>query len=132
MGDNSSGSFAENGREALLKAGCQESATEFFVEKIVGILDDYAACAGEGTKVKYRSWKSPVNMEFRILIPGKPFDLFTEGKGAENRAIDKMFSVNLNNGTPRMSYKYTNKSNYIAISIPLEDKPKKLIKDPVV
>ena len=50
--DNSSGSFAENGREALLKAGFPESDTAFFVEKMVGILDDYAACAGEGAKVK--------------------------------------------------------------------------------
>ena len=71
-------------------------------------------------------------MEFRILIPGEPFDPFTEGKDAQNRAIDKLFSANLNNGTPRISYKYTNKCNVIAISIPLQDKPKKLIKDPVV
>ena len=132
MGDNASGSFAENGRAALLKAGFPESETAFFVEKMVGILDDYAAYAGEGTKVKYRSWKSPISMEFRILIPGKPFDPFTEGKGASNRAIDELFSANLNNGTPRISYKYTNKCNVIAICIPLEDKPKKLIKNPVV
>ena len=132
MGDNSSGSFAKDSREALLKAGFPEFEAEFFVEKMVGILDDYAACAGEVTKVKYRSWKSVVNMEFRILIPGKPFDPFSEGKDAWNRAIDKMFSANLNNGTPRMFCKYANKCNYIAISIPLGYKPRKLIKDPVV
>ena len=131
-GDNASGSLAENGRKVLLKAGFPESTTEYFVEKMVGVLDDYAACAGEGAKVKYWGWKSPVNMEFRILIPGEPFDPFTEGKDAQNRAIDKLFSANLNNGTPRISYKYTNKCNVIAISIPLQDKPKKLIKDPVV
>jgi len=72
MGDNTSGSFAEDIREAFLKAGFPEPETDFFSGKIVGILDDYAACAGKGAKVKYRCWKSPVNMEFRILIPGEP------------------------------------------------------------
>ena len=131
-GDNSSGSFAENSREVLLKAGFPESETAFFVEKMAGILDDYTACAGEGTKVKYRSWKSPVSMGFRILIPGEPFDPFTQGKGAQNRAIDEMFSVNLNSGIPRISYQYINQCNFISINIPLENKPKKLIRDPVV
>ena len=45
-GDNASGSLAENGRKVLLKAGFPESTTEYFVEKMVGVLDDYAACAG--------------------------------------------------------------------------------------
>ena len=111
MADNSSGTFAQDSRGALLKAGFPEGETDFFIGKFIDVLDDYTACTGEGAKVKYRIWKSLVNMEFRILIPGEPFDPFTDGKGAENRAIDEMFSVNLNNGTPRMSHKYTNKCN---------------------
>ncbi|MBR5344820.1 MAG: cation:dicarboxylase symporter family transporter [Clostridia bacterium] len=132
MGDNSSSAFADYSREALLKAGFPESDTDFFVGKIVNLLDDYTACAGEGATVKYWVWKGLVNMEFRILIPGVPFDPFADGKGAQNRAIDEMVSVNLDNGTPRMSYKYANKCNIISISIPLAAKPKMRIKDPVV
>ena len=132
IGDNASGAFAEDSRAALLKAGFPEPETDFFVAKFVDVLDDYTACAGEGAKVKYRIRKSLVNMEFRILIPGDSFDPFADGNGAENRTVDEMFSVNLNNGTPRMSHKYANNCNIISISIPLSDKPKKLIKDPVV
>ena len=70
MGDNSSGAFAEDSCCALLKAGFPEAQATFIVRKFVKMLDDYTALAGEGAKVKYRIWKSPVNMEVRIQIPG--------------------------------------------------------------
>ena len=131
-GDSSSCAFADDSREVLRKAGFPNADTDFFVSKIVGVLDDYSASAEEGAKVKYRIWRNLVSVEFRIVVQGKYFDPFADGKGAKNRLIDEMFSVNLNSGTPRISCTHAHKSNIISISVPLAVKPKKLIRDPVI
>lgn len=103
-----------------------------FIQKLVSVLDDYADCHGEGVKVKYLIWKGIVNMEFRVLIPGEAFDPFMEGDGAQERSFEKMFSLNLSAGNSRLTYRYTKKCNCISLSIPLSEKSKKIIKDPVV
>ena len=130
--DNALNPIVTDSLEVFRKAGFSESEISFFNERIVGLLDDYAASIGKGAKVKYQIWKSPVNVEIRIHIPGAPFDPFKEGVDAQKRVYDEMFSRNPGFGGLRLSYKYRIKINNIAISIPLAEKPKKIFKDPVV
>ena len=130
--DNALNPIVTDSLEIFRKAGFSESEISFFNERIVGLLDDYAASIGKGAKVKYLIWKSPVNVEIRIQIPGPPFDPFKEGVDAQKRVYDELFSRNPGSGGLRLSYKYRIKINNIAISIPLAEKPKKIFKDPVV
>ena len=123
-GDSSSCAFADDSREVLRKAGFPNADTDFFVSKIVGVLDDYSASAEEGAKVKYRIWRNLVSVEFRIVVQGKYFDPFADGKGAKNRLIDEMFSVNLNSGTPRISYKYSKNAILLPSAFPCKTNPK--------
>lgn len=132
MSDNTSNAMVEDSRKILLKSGFSASEAEMFIQKLVSVLDDYADCLGEGVKVKYLIWKGIVNMEFRVLIPGEAFDPFMEGDGAQERSFEKMFSLNLSAGNSRLTYRYTKKCNCISLSIPLSEKSKKIIKDPVV
>ena len=41
--NNQTSSFAEDSREVLRKAGFSDSETDLFVERAVGVLDDYTA-----------------------------------------------------------------------------------------
>ena len=130
--DNTSNVIVEDTRNALLKAGFSDSDTDLFAGNMIEVLDDYAAFGGDGAEMKYRIWKGLMRMNIQILIPGEAFDPFTDGNGAEKRSFEKMFSLNLNAEDIEISYKYGMKCNIISISIPLEKKPKKVIKDPVV
>jgi hypothetical protein len=132
MDDNASNPIVTDGEQVLLKAGFSELEISYFAESIVMLLDDYAASIGKGARVRYRIWRSLVNVEIWIQIPGAPFDPFTEGANAQKRSYDDVFSRNPGSGGPRLSYKYRLKTNSILISVPLADKSKKLIKDPIV
>ena len=132
MDDNASNPIVTDSKQVLMKAGFSESEISYFAESIVMLLDDYAASIGKGAKVRYRIWRSLVNVEIWIQIPGAPFDPFTEGFNAQKRSYDEIFSRNLGSGGPRLSYKYRLRTNSILISVPLAEKSKKLIKDPTV
>ena len=130
--DNAASAVAQDSREALRKAGFPESETERFVAQIVGILDDYAAAFGEGTEVEYAFRRRLVKLDVLIAIPGEAFDPFTDGSGAKQRAVDRIFDLNRDAGSSGIIYRYSLKRNIICVSIPLGERPKKLIKDPVV
>ena len=130
--DNTSNSIVEDSRNALLEAGVSNSAADLFVRQMVEVLDDYAAFCGEGAGIKYQIRKGLLRMELRILIPGEALNPFTEGSGARKRSYDKMFSLIPNAENAELSYRYGMKCNIISISIPLKEKPKKVIKDPIV
>ena len=130
--DNTSNVIMEDTRNALRKAGFSDSETDLFAEKLIGVLDDYATFCSDGAEMKYRIWKGLIRMNLQILIPGEAFDPFTDGSSAKNRSFEKMFNLNLNAEDVEISCKYGMKCNVISISIPLEKKPKKLIKDPII
>ena len=130
--DNAASAVAQDSCEALRKAGFPESETERFVAQIVGILDDYAAAFGEGTEVEYAFRRRLVKLDVLIAIPGEAFDPFTDGSGAKQRAVDRIFNLNRDAGSSGIIYRYSLKRNIICVSIPLGERPKKLIKDPVV
>ena len=132
MRDNRKSPIAEDSRETLRKEGFSESETELFVGKIVDVLDDYAAAFGDGTEVEYRFRKRLVKLDVLIVIPGEAFDPFTDGSGADRRTIDRIFNLNRDAGDSGISYRYIRDRNIISVSIPLEEKPKKVIRDPIV
>ena len=130
--NNQTSSFAEDSREVLRKAGFSDSETDLFVERAVGVLDDYTAFFGEGTKLVYLIRKGLLKVELRIMIPGESLDPFIEGNGAKDRSFEKVCGINLNAGSFGISYKYIMGCNIISISIPLEGKSRNIIRDPVV
>ena len=93
--DNITNIIVEDSRDILRKSGFSEAETDIYVEQIVGILEDYAECFGEGAEVEYLFSKRLLKAEFRFLIPGKPFDPFIEGNSALKRSYNKMYSLNL-------------------------------------
>ena len=130
--DNITNIIVEDSRDILRKSGFSEAETDIYVEQIVGILEDYAECFGEGAEVEYLFSKRLLKAEFRFLIPGKPFDPFIEGNSALKRSYNKMYSLNLNAGRSGISHRYVLGFNIISIAVPLADKEKKIIKDPVI
>ncbi|MBR4472222.1 MAG: cation:dicarboxylase symporter family transporter [Oscillospiraceae bacterium] len=130
--DNAASAVAEDSRKALRKAGFSEPETDLFVDKIVGILDDYAAAFGEGKEIEYGIRRRLVKLDVLIAIPGEAFDPFTDGSGAQQRAVDRIFNLNLDAGSSGIFYRYRLKRNIICVSIPLEERPKKILKDPIV
>ena len=130
--DNTENVLVQDSRAAMLKAGFAEAETDLFADMIVGILNDYAAALGEGITVEYRIRKRLVKLEVLMAIPGEAFDPFTEGSGADQRSVDKIFNLNRDGEGFGISYKYKVKRNLISVSIPLEQRPKKVIRDPVV
>ena len=131
LNDNAAGVMAKDIREVFQNAGFSASTVDLFMERVVGILDDYTVHFGEGKKVVYTIQKGLMKMRLRILIHGEAFDPFTNGSGAWKRFIDSIFNLN-ERGSSGISYLYARKNNIISLGISLEDKPQKLIKDPVV
>ena len=121
--DNAASAVAQDSCEALRKAGFPESETERFVAQIVGILDDYAAAFGEGTEVEYAFRRRLVKLDVLIAIPGEAFDPFTDGSGAKQRAVDRIFDLNRDAGSSGIIYRYSLKRNIICVSIPLGERP---------
>ena len=130
--DNTFCPAASDTRKVLLKAGFSASDADLFTERLTELLNDYTAAFGEGTKFQYTVWKNAVKVELRITIPGEKFDPFSEGDGAKKRTYENIFSANPDTGSSVMTYRYKMRCNLISIAISRPEKPKKLIKDPVI
>ena len=129
---NAAETVAADSRAALLKAGFSESEADRFAAQATGILKDYAVELDVDTRVEYVILRRLGKMELRMLIPGEAFDPFTDGKDAKKRSFEKLYSLNPEYGNSEISYKYAMRCNIVSVSVPLTQKEKKLIKDPVL
>ncbi|MBR4574304.1 MAG: cation:dicarboxylase symporter family transporter [Lachnospiraceae bacterium] len=132
MRDNASNPLLEEGAKLYRSAGFSDDQTELFTEKSLGVLNDYAELCGEGTDIEYRIFRGVLGIMVRVYIPGQAYNPFTSGKEARKRVFDNLLGMNLNAETVRLSYKYAFGRNIISVIIPLSDRKKKLLKDPMI
>lgn len=132
LGDNSSNVIVTDSTSMLKKEGFADDYVMKFRDDAVGILNDYAKLVGVGTEVRYTLIKRLLKIELKVMIPGEEYDPFNNGSGARERAINKAFDLNLNTQMNGVSYLYSMGHNIISVSIPLANRKKKLLKDPMI
>lgn len=132
MADNSQSIIAADSREAFAARGFSDSDIEYYINRLVGVLDDYTQHFGEGTEFEYIIFKRLGRLEIRVSIPGEKYDPFENGEDSRRRRIEKALNVNLNSQVSVINYAYFSGRNIITGSIPLDRKEKNFLKDPVV
>lgn len=116
----------------LRSAGYGDDSIAQFTDNAVSVLNDYAELVGVGTRVEYYIAKKLGRIELKMSIPGAQHDPLKSGKGAKKRRLASVVSMNLYTETARVSYKYAFGSNIISVSLPLAQRHRSIIKDPVV
>ena len=132
MKDNRENAIVLNSAQALKKAGFPDSSIERFNDDAVSLLNDYAELFGEGTAVTYSIRRRLVKIELRLWISGENYDPFTNGDGAVERTENRVLRLNLNTETTSVSHSYFAGRNMISVDIPLTEKRRKLVKDPMI
>ena len=126
---NASNAVAEDIYKAILKTGISKPEAEFIVEKMTVILDDYADRQGAGANIKYYINRRITKLEITIIIPGEPFDPFSDGEGARKLSYEELFILNTRTADVACQYKW--KCNIISIKVPLEEKHRSIFTNPI-
>ena len=116
----------------LRDVGFEDGIVNMFSDDVVSVLNDYAELIGEGTEIRYSLAKKLGKIELKVLIPGEAYDPFKNGSEAKDRTLKNIVTINLNTSTVSVSYKYLLGHNAISVTIPLTEKKRSLIKDPMV
>ena len=121
--------IAEDIKRSIMKAGISEPETDLVIEKITGILDDYAGHFGENTQMQYITRKRITKVETVFIIPGEPFDVFTDGVETGKRSYEEILV--LSTKTADVHFKYKLKRNIVTVTIPLEEKRRHIFINPL-
>lgn len=116
----------------LSKAGYEDCYISQFTDDAVSVLNDYSALIGEGTEVEYSLAKRLLRIELKVYIRGTQFDPLQVGSEARKRKLASVVSMNLNTETARVSYAYAFGCNIITVSLPLTERRKSVLKNPMV
>ena len=132
LNDNSNNRIVTDSIAMLRDAGYDDSLIRQFTDNAVSVLNDYAELIAEGTEIEYGLVKGFVKVELKLLIPGAQYDPLKSGSEARKRRLESVVRMSLNTETARVSYKYTLGCNIITVSIPLSERRRSIIKDPVI
>ena len=132
MKNNAGNPFILEGRDNLANAGYSDEAIEYYAERMISVLDDYAAEFGEGTEISYISGKRWGRLESKIFIPGKEFDPFEYGEDAKRRKIEQILDLNLNSQESCIEHTYVSGTNVISARVPVAQKRKSILQDPTI
>ena len=132
MSDNSKNPIIDDSRAFFADKGFSEDDSEYYISRLIKLLDDYADHFGEGVEFEYVLFKRFSRLEIRIKIPGERYDPFENGEDSRRRKIERTLDVNLNSQTSIISYTYAAGKNLIFGSIPLDRKRHFMLKDPVI
>lgn len=130
--DNSKSPIFYDCNSMFRAAGFSDDQTALFMNKVVGVLDDYAELLGSGTEINYTIARTFFRLVLYVFIPGQNFNPFLSGKGARERSFENMLSLNLNNDEIHLTHKYGLGLNIINIGIPLSERKKGFLSDPTV
>jgi len=132
--DTSSDVIAAETRSFLLRNGISEETTESHVKKIMKTLDDYSSRLGKGAQVQFQIRRRFRRIEVKLMISGDPYDPVARISSLPSSRdfYNNLFGVNTGGESLNVFQRYLLRTNIISFSIPLEGKPRKLIKDPVI
>ena len=132
MSDSSASPIVTDSVEMLRDAHFDDCYVEQFADDIVSVLNDYAELVGEGTEIEYSLKKGLVGINLRVLIPGERYNPFDSGEDARKRKFASVVKLNLNTETATVSYSYAFERNIVSVSIPLSERRKGIVKNPMV
>lgn len=130
LADNSESDIIKEGRELLLKYGFPETDIAYYADRIIGVLDDYAAHFGENTKITYFINKQFGRLRVVFTIPGEKYDPFQQGEDSTRRQVEKLLELNFESNESCISYVYMMEANVITGFVPLKKKHGSFWKDP--
>lgn len=87
---------------------------------------------GEGTEFRYSLTKGILNLRLEVRIPGKSYDPFKSGRRAKERLLENITNMNLSTQSARVSHAYRLGTNVLTVSMPLSEKKKKFLRDPML
>ena len=132
LDDNSTSPIVTESVAMLRDANFDDRYIEQFADDVVGVLNDYAELVGEGTEIEYSLNKGLVRIELRALIPGEQYNPLESGADAKRRKLASVATLNLNTETAKVSYRYAFERNIVSVSVPLSERRKGIIKNPMV
>lgn len=115
--DNITNPIVSEARGILDEAGFSADNIEYYTERLIDILDDYARRFGSDKEIEYVIRKRRLNLEVRLVIPGKKYDPFENGRGAKKRKIEKLLNLNIRTDKASISHFYIRKCNVIIICL---------------
>ncbi len=130
LADNRGSAIIREGRELLLKYGFSETDIAYYEDRIVGVLDDYAALFGENTKITYYISKHFGRLRLVLTIPGEKYDPFQQGGDSTRRQIEKLLELNFESNESCIGYVYMMEANVVTGFVPLKKKHRSFLKDP--
>ncbi len=128
--DNRENIIITEGRTALRKNGISEENIEYYADRVIEVLNDYAAHFGENTEIEYNIRKRFGRLEIIAFIPGERWDPFEHGNDSRRRRIEKLFTLNLDSQTSCINYTYLMGFNIVTGSVPLNQRRKSILKNP--
>ena len=129
--DNSTNIIISDSVAMLREAGYDDDYIGNFSDNAVSILDDYAKLIGEGAGIEYGIARRLGRIELKVFMPGAAFDPFKSGSEAKKRKLASITSMNLNTQTVKVSYRYAFGSNVISVSVPLTERRKPILTNPM-
>ena len=132
LGDNSTNPIVMDSVAMLRDAHYDDCYVEQFADDVISVLNDYAALVGEGTEIEYSLKKGLVGISLKVFIPGERYNPFDSGADAKKRKLANVVKLNLNTETATVSYAYAFERNIVSVSIPLSNRKKGIIKNPMV
>lgn len=130
LADNREHRLIKDGRELLRNNGIPESDIEYFVKRVVSLLDDYAAHFGENTRITYIMLKRFGRLELVLSIPGEEYDPYKNGEGSFQRNIEREMTLNVEGHTACVSYNYLINRNIITGYVPLSARKQTFLRNP--
>ena len=130
--DNQSNPVILESRELLRKYDFSEDTINYYTDQIATVLNDYAVYFGENTEIEYTVSKRFGRLEALVSIPGEKYDPFETGDGSNQRKIEKLFTLNLGSQVSCINYTYLQGRNVVSGSVPLNEKKKSILKDPII
>ncbi len=130
--DNSSNPMIEDCAGVFRKAGFSDDRISLFQKNAISVLNDYSDSLGEGGEIRYRIAKTLLHLVLYVVIPGECINPFAIGKDAERRNYESIINLNLNTEGTRLSHKYAFGRNIISVSIPLSERKRSFLKDPML
>ncbi len=132
LADNRDHEILRAGRKALAENGFSEGDIAFYADRVIGVLNDYAAHFGEGKEIEYIFGKRFGRLEVNIFIPGEKYDLFEQGKDSGRRRFERIVNLNLNTHAPFIGYTYLMGRNTVTGYIPLNHDKRSFLRDPTL
>ncbi len=130
--DNRDHEIIREGRKALEKQNYSEADIAYYADRVIGVLDDYAARFGDGTPIEYIIGRRFGRIEVNIFISGEKYDPFEHGKDSKRRRMEKLFSLNITGQESCIGFSYLMGRNIITGYVPLDHSRKTILKNPTL